>query len=217
MSRELLARMETWLSDSRGVAWWREYADVIDSGYEELIALESQASRITAANSSVIPGLLQSQDYARATMTSSAFVPDPDDSDALVHVRSLRQRILYGENAVEFTAAIGAALLHIETGGRSVLRGQIEHLLALTDLPNVAVRVVPFTAEVGIYVGGTSLLDFPDAFDPSVVHLDHHNGSVFKDGDRDIKRYRRSLDHILKGALSVGESRQVFASRLEEL
>lgn len=214
---EHLARLENWLSDSRGVAWWREFADVINSQYEELIALESQAFRVTTANFCVIPGLLQARDYARATLTSSAFVPDPDNADALVQVREKRQRTLHGDNALEFTAAIGAAVLHVETGGKKVLRKQLHHLLELSELPNVAIRVVPFTTDAGIYLGGTSILDFPDPHDPSVVHVEYQNGSEFKESDRDVRRYRRSLQHVLNCALTVEESRKTIASRWGEL
>ncbi|MEU8137220.1 helix-turn-helix domain-containing protein [Streptodolium elevatio] len=214
---EELRRLETWMEDSRGPRWWTEYADILTAPYEELISLEGEASTIYTVNSCLIPGLLQSSAYAHATIMGSPFVPDIDDADALTQLRMKRQRILTGESPVEFTAIVSEASLHAEIGGVEVLRGQLEHLLVLGRLQNVQIRVVPFSATASTLVGAFTLVDFAGASEPSVVYVEYHGGAQFKDGERDVRRYRRSVEHVCGHALGGDESLQLIASRLEAL
>ncbi|WP_406279733.1 helix-turn-helix domain-containing protein [Embleya sp. NBC_00896] len=212
-----LGVLEGWLDDSRGPRWWSEFRSVLNASYEEYISLESQSTRIVTGNSAAIPGILQSRSYALAAVTASALVTDPEDAAALVDVRMRRQKILAGESPVEYTAILSAALLYMQTGGPSVLREQLLHLLEQSELPNVAIHVLPFESRVLINMGAVSILDFPGPRNPSVVYIEFHDGALFKDADRDVRRYRRGMEHTLTSTLSVKDSRALITARLDEL
>jgi hypothetical protein len=150
-------------------------------------------------------------------MEQSAFVPVPDDVDALVMIRRWPHAILTGETPVMYEAILSEALLRMELGGRDLLRGQLTHLLHLGDLDNVELRIVPFAAGAGAIVGEVTVMDFPDQRDPSVVYVEYQAGAVFKGTERDVRRYRRDLAHVRAAALSPTESRKLIADRLGEL
>ncbi|WP_406297543.1 helix-turn-helix domain-containing protein [Embleya sp. NBC_00888] len=216
-SSDRIARLESLLTDSRGVRWWAEYADILISSYEEFISLEAQASDIYVAHASIVPGLLQSRSYAHAVITSSPLVPDPENAESLVEIRVRRQQILTGDHPVNLVAVINAAVLHCEIGGLDSLREQLAHLVDLGDMANVDIHVVPFSSDVSAYVGGITLFDFPGDYDPSVVYVEYQGGADFKESDRDIRRYRRNFEYIKNGALSLEASRKAIITRLDEL
>jgi transcriptional regulator with XRE-family HTH domain len=212
-----LARLEAWIGqDTRGKRWWSEYADLITSTYEEFISLEAHAAEISTAHSSLIPGLLQSEGYARAVIGSGPFVPDPDTADALTDIRMKRQGLVTSSNPVRFWAVITESVLYNEFGGRDVMRHQLRHLLDLTKLANVDVRLLRQTSMQGVLVGAFTILAFPDPQDPNMVFIEYQGGMVSKDGDREVKRYRRYLDHLSKGAGDRDETRKLISQRLDE-
>lgn len=215
--KEDSARLERWLEDGRDHRWWREYGEVIGAGLEEYLSLESQASEITVANMAVFPGLVQSETYSHAVTHAIPFTPDPDIAAAVVEVRMRRQRILHGEDPTSLTAVVGEALFLCETGGRDVLRDQTAHVLAICELPNCEVQIVPLTATSVALTGGITLFDFPDPQDPAVAYAEHPSGLVAKDGTIAVRRHRRMVDHLKANALSPEDTRAYLVARLEEL
>ncbi|MGC0416640.1 helix-turn-helix domain-containing protein [Embleya sp. AB8] len=211
-----LEAMEAWLEDSSGVQWWAGYADILTTTYQERISLESQSTQIVTATSSAIPGLLQAPGYARATFEISPFVTDPDDASALVDIRARRQRIFTEDAPVRYTALLSEALLHAQIASVDVHRDQLAHLLRLSSLDNVTIRIAPFVSP--FFVGGeVSLLEFTGPQDPAVVYIEYQDGAIFKETPRDVARYRRKLDHTAGACLSGPESRDLIKVRLEEL
>ncbi|MFF7246810.1 helix-turn-helix domain-containing protein [Embleya sp. NPDC008237] len=209
------ARLEGWREDTRGSRWWLEYESILSARLQEYISLEAQASSIHAAGSSVMPGLLQSRGYAQALFDTAPLVPDPDEADVLLEVRMRRQKLLAGDVTVSVTMA--AALLYVYTGGREVLRGQLEHLLKIGKLPNVELHVVPFESASRPIEGGITLFDFASAHEPSVAVSEHQGGLVIRDGDIEVRRFRRILDHLKMHALSAEATESLIRRRLEEL
>ncbi|MYV98533.1 helix-turn-helix transcriptional regulator [Streptomyces sp. SID3343] len=217
IDRDALARLEDWIrQDTGGRRWWNEYADLITSAYEEFISLEAHAAGISTAHSSLIPGLLQSEGYARAVITCGPFVPDPDTADALTEIRMKRQEIITSRAAVKVSAVITESVLHNEYGGRNVMQAQLRHLLDMTRLSNVDLRLIQHASMQGVLVGAFTILTFPDARDPNMVFIEHQGGIVSKDSDRDVKRYRRYLDHLSTAAMNQTGTRELIAKRLDE-
>ncbi|MFE3206051.1 helix-turn-helix domain-containing protein [Embleya sp. NPDC059237] len=211
-----LEAMEAWLEDSSSVQWWAGYKDILTTIYEERISLESQSTRIVTAASSAIPGLLQAPGYARATFEISPFVTDPDDASALVEIRSRRQRIFIDNAPVTYTALLAEALLHARIASLDVHREQLAHLLELSSLGSVEVRIAPFASPF-LVVGEVSILEFNGPQDPSVVFVEYQNGALFKETPRDVLRFRRLLDRTADACLSGSASRDLIKARLEEL
>ncbi|HLS77198.1 MAG TPA: helix-turn-helix transcriptional regulator [Nocardia sp.] len=142
--------------------WWSRSSALIGPELQRLYGMEHGAQSIRSYDSLIVPGLLQTEAYARALISADVMIR-PVQVDQLVAIRMRRQQRLRGPDRVELTAVIGEAALLQQTGGPQVLRGQLEHLVALIDeLDTVDVRVIPFTAREGAILGGSSfhLLDF---------------------------------------------------------
>jgi len=212
------ARLSNWASrKSRRYTWWSEYSDVVSATYEEFISLENEASAIHLANSSVIPGLLQSRGYAHTVTTGGPFIPDPDIAEALVDIRMKRQSVLTDGRLVLVSATVSEAALLMDLGSPDLLREQLDHLLEIGNLPNVDIRVVPLNSAYGAFIGGLTLFDFDHELEPSVVYAEYHGGMAPKESDREVRQYRRHIRHIHDHALFPEESRRMISLRLKEL
>ncbi|MEU4599023.1 helix-turn-helix transcriptional regulator [Nocardia sp. NPDC023988] len=156
--RELLALLE--VSKQRG--WWSTSAALIGPELQRLYGMEAGAQSIRSYDSLIVPGLLQTEAYARALISADVMIR-PVQVDQLVAIRLRRQRRLREPEPLELTAVLGEATLRQQTGGPEVLRGQLRHLVELMrELDTVDVRVIPFSAPEGAVLGGSSfhLLDF---------------------------------------------------------
>ncbi|MEU7629949.1 helix-turn-helix transcriptional regulator [Nocardia sp. NPDC049220] len=155
---ELLALLEA--SKQRG--WWAKSSALIGPELQRLYGMEYGAQSIRSYDSLVVPGLLQTEDYARALISADVMIR-PVQVEQLVAIRMRRQERLRGAEAVELTAVFGEGTLLQQTGGPDVLRGQLNYLADLLDeLDTVEVRVIPFAATAGAVLGGSSfhLIDF---------------------------------------------------------
>ncbi|MEV6430762.1 Scr1 family TA system antitoxin-like transcriptional regulator [Nocardia sp. NPDC051463] len=155
---ELLALLEA--SKQRG--WWAKSSALIGPELQRLYGMEAGAQSIRSYDSLVVPGLLQTEDYARALISADVMIR-PVQVEQLVAIRMHRQERLRGRNRIELTAVIGEGTLLQQTGGPKVLYGQLEHLAALIEeLDSIEVRVIPFAATAGAVLGGSSfhLIDF---------------------------------------------------------
>ncbi|WTW95737.1 helix-turn-helix domain-containing protein [Streptomycetaceae bacterium NBC_01309] len=211
------AALDALVLDGTERRWWMRYADLISVTYQEFIAYEAEASHIQDVNFSIIPGLLQSPDYSRAVITAGPFITDPDDVDGLVLVRGRRQCVLTDDAPVRLTAVVTEAALHQHVGGTEVLRGQLAHLLERAELPNVSLSVLPFAATGGAYVGGVTLFHFAQTGDSSMVFLEYQGGTTLLDTDREISRYQRLFDHVLRQTLSEDDSFRLIEQRRQAL
>ncbi len=155
---ELLALLVA--SKDRG--WWTKSSALIGPELQRYYGMEYGAESIRSYDSLVIPGLLQTEAYARALISADVMIR-PVQVEQLVAVRMRRQERLRGSERVELTAVVGEATLLQQIGGPRVLRGQLEYLAdLLEELESVELRVIPFTAPAGAILGGSSfhLLDF---------------------------------------------------------
>ncbi|WP_194816600.1 helix-turn-helix transcriptional regulator [Nocardia sp. XZ_19_385] len=155
---ELLALLEA--SKQRG--WWTKSSALLGPELQRLYGMEFGAQSIRSYDSLIVPGLLQTEDYARALISADVMIR-PVQVEQLVGIRMRRQERLFGPGPVELTAVIGEAALRQQTGGPQVLRGQLSHLSDLLEKhDHIEVRVIPFTATAGAILGGSSfhLIDF---------------------------------------------------------
>ena len=126
--------------------WWSSYRDLLPGPY---VQLEAEASLARNYEPSMVPGLVQTRDYARAVVVASSLAIPPEEVDRRVAVRMKRQERLYEENPLTLRALIDEAALHRPAGKPKIMRGQLEHLIEAADLPNVSLRVLPYDA--GLY------------------------------------------------------------------
>ncbi|MFF4884014.1 helix-turn-helix domain-containing protein [Streptomyces nigra] len=190
--------------------WWHAYRGVLPPAYRDFISLESQASAMRTLETSVVPGLLQTPEYARAvTRAATGGTDDGTDDriDALVAVRLARQEVLRADPPLRFSAVLDEAVLRREVGGPEVMRRQLERLVEAARLPQVTLQVLPFTA--GEHVGVTGpfvIFSFPSTSDLDVVVLDHLTSSLYLERKEDLQAYTEAFDTLRLHALSPEES-----------
>ncbi|MDQ1031206.1 transcriptional regulator with XRE-family HTH domain [Streptomyces umbrinus] len=192
--------------------WWHAYRGLLPSTYSDFISLESQASVMRTLENSVVPGLLQTPEYARE-VTLAAVDGAPDDKvDALVEVRLARQDVLRSNPPLRLSAVLDEAALRRTVGGPEVMARQLEHLGEAAQLPHVRIQVLPFG--VGAHVGVTGpfvIFSFPNTSDLDVVVLDHLTSSLYLERKEDLQAYSEAFDSLQVHALSPEETLDFIA------
>lgn len=191
--------------------WWATYENVLGTG--QLIGLEAEAASIRSYQSMTIPGLLQTESYARAIAVASS-MGETDDVDQRVEARMLRKAVFSRANPPEFQAVIDeAALLHIT----SELSDQLEYLLEVGQRPNIGIQVLPVTG--GLHAAMTAhfvIMEFPMP-EPPVVYLEVATEELYLESEPQVRQYKRRFDFVQASALSVNESRALIRNRLSSL
>jgi len=190
--------------DARQKGWWHPYSNVLTSAF---VGLEAEASAIRAYEQQVVPGLLQTAEYARAMLRAARPDIDDDEVDRRVHVRMRRQSLLGKEHPADLWAVLDEAVLSRPVGGDAVMRGQLAALVEAADRPNVTLQVLPF--EVGAHAGmdGTfTILSFPNPADPPVVFAENATGGLFIEKSEELRKYEAIFEHIRATALPPEES-----------
>jgi transcriptional regulator with XRE-family HTH domain len=196
--------------------WWHAYRGVLPPTYRDFISLESQASAMRTLETSVVPGLLQTPEYARAVTRAAVGGLDSEADErleALVAVRLARQDVLRGEPPLELSAVLDEAVLRREIGGPEVMAGQLRRLMEAVRLPQVRLQVLPFAA--GEHVGITGpfvIFSFSRTSDLDVVVLDHLTSSLYLERKEDLQAYTEAFNALRIHALSPEESMDYIAA-----
>lgn len=196
-----------------GAGWWHAYRGLIPPQYRDFISLESQARTARTLETSVVPGLLQTADYARAVTRASLDGLPSGQLDSLVEVRLTRQGVLRSDPPLRLSAVLDEAVLRREVGGRRVMRQQLRHLARVAQLPHVHLQLLPFA--VGGYVGLTSpfvIFSFPTASDLDVVVLDHLTSSLYLERKEDLAAYSAAFRTLQAHALSPEHTLDLIAA-----
>ncbi|MEV8065391.1 helix-turn-helix transcriptional regulator [Streptomyces sp. NPDC085995] len=196
--------------DSRQQGWWHSFGDIPYSVY---IGLETDAASLRVYDPQVVPGLLQTRQYAEALIAGALPETAPADVDKRVQVRLRRQeRISAAENPLRLWTVLDEAALHRIVGNSDVMRDQLEHLVEQSRLPHVTVQVIPYDmgAHPGLN-GQYAILEFPDAADSSVVYIEGVTSDLYLEKANDVQKYSVMYEHLRAQALNVEQSRQFIA------
>jgi transcriptional regulator with XRE-family HTH domain len=204
--------------EDRQPGWWRQYAEVLPSWFEGYLSLESEAVRLLAYESEVVPGLLQTEEYAAEILRHSPFTPLPDEAARAAELRRARQVRLVGPDPIHLDVVINEGALRRTVGGPEVMIGQLTRVIEATEFPNVALRVLPFEAGAHPGVDGSfTVLEFSDPSEPRIVYLDRMTDSEYLDGLRDVAAYRHAHERLRTSALSPSDSHEIISALLKEL
>lgn len=201
--------------DAAQRGWWEEYRD-LPSPLADFIALESEASAIREWGSTVFPGLLQTEDYARHVIggwSDLATLP-PQELERRLDVRMRRRELLDGPHPVELSAVLDEAVLQRRIGDRKVMREQLEHLYRMTELPHVTVQILPLGIAHSVLAESFILLEFSPVHDilfPDIVHVESLTISHFAD-EAVTYMYRLAYSSLAGQALDADESRRRIAA-----
>ncbi|MEW2353245.1 helix-turn-helix transcriptional regulator [Spirillospora sp. NPDC029432] len=194
--------------------WWTAYSGVFTGGY---VALENEASEIRTYHVQLIPGLLQTEDYARAVI--SAGVPeDPDEVNKRLHARLARKTLLSRSDAPSLRAVLAESALRQLIGGRQVMRDQLIELDRIARRPNVALRALPYSvgARAGVE-GSFVILGYADPLDPDIGYSEGIYGNVYIEGADHVARCNAEFDAVWNAALDDEESKAFIAAIAAEL
>ena len=197
--------------------WWQQYSDILPKWFELYVGLEKAASIIRTYEMQFVHGLMQTEDYARAVILISHAHAPADEIDRRVSVRMTRQRLLTEPDAPEVWAVLDEAALRRPPAGPQVMRAQLEHLLQLTDLPNVTLQIVPFDAGPHAAAGGPfTILRFSEPDLPDIVYLEQLNSAVYLDQPDDVIDYVTVMDQLCVQAQTDAVSKDTLHALLRQ-
>jgi transcriptional regulator with XRE-family HTH domain len=202
------------LREAKRKGWWQIYSDI---PYSTLIGLEAEAVSMLTYEQ-VVPGLFQTEAYARAIIRGTVPTLDAETIDQRVDVRLTRQAVLARETPLQVRAVLDESAVRRMVGGTEVMRKQVGRLLELAEQPNIILQVLPFAvgAHPGTMVGAFSILSFEHPADPGVVYAEG-NSDPYPDREGDLQRYTTAFDHLRSAALSVSQTVALLRELVEEL
>jgi hypothetical protein len=183
--------------DANAPGWWHNYDDVLPQWFETYVGLEEAASMIRTYEVQFIPGLLQTEDYARAVMIAGRPDLPSDEIEKRVKLRAARQELLTRTPAPRFWAVVDEGALRRPIGGSRVMRAQLEHLIDLRELNNISVQIMPFRFGGHAAEGGAfSVLRFPEQELPDVVYVEQLVSALYLDKREQVDRYGQIFDRL---------------------
>ncbi|MFC4053482.1 helix-turn-helix domain-containing protein [Actinomadura syzygii] len=212
------SELTTLLKESAHRGWLHTFASDLPERYASYIEFESEAREVLNYECLFIPGLLQTEHYARAAVSGS----DPESTRARIEgrvdARMKRQEALTKDQPLKLWAIVDEAAIRRVVGGREVMLEQLEHLLAAIDLPNVHLQVIPFDtgAHAGMH-GSFVIMNFAEAIGPDIVYIESQAGDLFLEEEADIARYNLVSTHLRAGALSPSASASLIATAAKDL
>jgi transcriptional regulator with XRE-family HTH domain len=211
--------------ETKARGWWHSFGDVIPEGFDVYIGLEEATASISWYESELVPGLLQTEPYARAIITADNPRVDAGEIDRRVHVRMARQTLLTRVTAApELQIVLNEAILRRPVGGADIMSAQLDRLLDASKLPNVDLRIIPFGTGLhpGVMSGPFEILRFPvngdgRASEPPTVYADGYTGELYLDKPREIERYEEAFNGIWSAAFDEAASCELIKVASEEL
>jgi transcriptional regulator with XRE-family HTH domain len=204
--------------EARQKGWWHTYGQVLPTWFEAYVGLEAAAVRFRDFQPMVMPGLLQTEDYARAVLRAAPNPGRAEDIDRLVALRMERQAILSQANPPDLWVVLSENIVRVHVGGPAVMRTQLRRLIDVAERSNVTLQILPFTTAAHVQpISPFTILEFPDAADPTVVYLEHLTGSLFLENKEETRRYTVVFDHLRAEALGTAPSVDLIARAAAEL
>ncbi|WEV27047.1 helix-turn-helix transcriptional regulator [Streptomyces sp. 71268] len=198
------------MATERDRGWWEEYRGTLPAGFLDLSELEAKAKNLRTYQIAHLPGLAQTEDYARAVFRFTFPRLDEDHIEARIEHRMRRAHILDRRDGPHFSAVIHEAALRMRFGGAATTRAQLEHLLTLSERPNCTIRVLTFDVDGFAGSGQAVLLATGDVPQLDTVHLDFAHGAAFLDAAAQLSAYRDLLAEMESRSLEVAESRDLI-------
>ncbi|MFC9893088.1 helix-turn-helix domain-containing protein [Nocardia sp. NPDC127579] len=200
----VVAPLAALAKETKSRGWWTGYSDVIPEGFEVYIGLEEAARTVTTYENELVPGLLQTEDYARALITAACPELSAAEVDRRVRLRLTRQQLILRDEApVQLDVVIAESVLWRRIGGPEVAAAQLDHLRRMCDRPNIRMQAVQSESEYhdGMATGHFVVLEFPEfsageQSEPPVVYIEAFTSSVYLDKAPEVDRYRSAFASI---------------------
>lgn len=211
--------------ETKARGWWQAYGDAVPEWFDLYVGLEAAASRLFMYGQELVPGLFQTEDYARTLITADHPDESAEEIERRVRLRMARQAVvrrMIDPPAIQ--VVLNESVLRWPVGGAEIMAGQLARLAEASELPNVSLRVVPFAAgfHPGIMSGTFVILRFPlngngDDSEPPTVYADLFTGALYLDKPQEIERYTGAFAGIWGHALDEPSSRELIRKTAEAL
>ncbi|GAA2445981.1 helix-turn-helix transcriptional regulator [Streptomyces glaucus] len=205
------------MAEDRGRGWWEHYRGTLPAGLLDIAELEWHATRVRTAQVMHVPGLLQTEEYARAVFAAVLPALSRLEIELRVAHRMERQQVFERAEPLPYMAYVHEAALRMPYGGSEVLRQQLDHLTTQSERDTIDVRVVPMS--VGGFPGAGHALLYADGAVPQLdtVQLDSAHGPEFTGAEAQLTKYRAHLDWMDNAALPPAASRDLIRNVAREL
>ncbi|WP_119294232.1 helix-turn-helix transcriptional regulator [Streptomyces sp. YIM 130001] len=196
--------------------WWHSYSDVLPGWFQTYVGLEGAATLLRVYEVQFVHGLLQTEAYAHAVVTRGGGELTEAEIDRRVALRLERQKILVSERAPRLHCVLDEAALRRPYGDRDVMRGQLEHLIEISERPNVTLQVMPFSfgghsGESGSF----AMLRFPESDLSDVVYLEQLTSALYLDKGEEVAHYEKAMERLVEDCPSPSETRDLLRGLLQ--
>ena len=199
--------------EARQQGWWHSYSDVLSEGTDIWIGLETEAEAIRLYELQLVPGLLQSEEYARAVLRAHYRSEQLEQIDQRVKLRLARQQLVIEQNNTPIWAVLDEAVLQRQMGSPEIMQSQYRRLLEFSEEGNITIQVLPL--DVGVYSGvpvGFWIMQLADS--PEVVVIEHRGGVLYIERSEDVAAYVHVFDWIRATAKGPEESISYITNKL---
>jgi len=202
-----LTKLAVLAAQSRQKAWWEAYGDALPDPYETYIGFEAEASSMFIYEAQIVPGLLQTAEYASAIMQAELADDRPEIIGPRIAVRMARQAVLERDPPPQVCAILDEDVLRRPIGGHDVLRRQMLRLVEASGRPTITIQILPFSvgAHRGL-AGSFTVLEFAGVSEPSMVYCDGMTGGVFRSKPEELRSYVMCFEALRAAALSPKDS-----------
>ena len=203
----LRGRLLSLAEDATQHGWWDQYADALTPEFMEFIGLEEEAVSSLQWQVDAVPGLFQTEDYARAVTRLGLEAASAAETERRVGLRVKRQDLLTRTNPPKIWSVMDEAVLRRPAGGPAVMRAQFRHLIEVAEFPHVTLQVLPFASGGHVGESGTfTVLRFEERDLPDVVYLEQLTGAIYLDQRSDVEHYLEVVDELSVEALTPEET-----------
>ncbi|MEN3609841.1 helix-turn-helix domain-containing protein [Plantactinospora sp. ZYX-F-223] len=211
----LLARVR----EANTSSWWHPYADVTPNWFQRYLGLEATATLIRTYEVQFVPGLLQTEEYARAVVRLGHGSAREEEVARRVRLRMERQQLLSRPDPPMLWAVVDEAALRRPVGGRQVMRDQIEALIGIvTKLPNVKLQVIPLAAGGHAAAGGAfTILRFPQQDLADLVYIEQLTSALYLDKREDVDCYFEAVNRLFVEAAPLKDTFQILDRIIRDL
>ena len=196
----------------------QQYENELPEQYTTYISFEADARSVRNYESLFVPGLLQTEDYARAVIRGVLALASDEEVERRVEARMQRQALPKKKNPLRLWAILDEAVLHRRVGGSAVMAEQLQALADAARQPHITLQVIPFSsgAHAGM-PGSFVVMDFPDAADPALVYIDSMAGDLFLEREPDVRRFTITFEHLQATALDPASSAQMIEAEVDAI
>ncbi|MFI1887012.1 helix-turn-helix domain-containing protein [Streptomyces jumonjinensis] len=208
----LQTALTTMSRESRRKSWWTQYSGILPALFQERLSVESDAARMFVFQPLLVPGLLQTREYAEEVIRSAGTSASEEEIESFLSVRMNRQEIFRKENPPQYVCLLDEAVLRRVIGSPGMMAAQLQRLIELNKPPRLSIQIVPFGQGWHAGLDGPfAIYSYPDPMDLDVVNLDYLDGALYLEEDGPVDQYRLAFDQLRSSALPSRQSMELIA------